>query len=166
MTTYKKGDKIKLVKKGCLKWEDGTTESEDWAELAFEDIGLPYEIGQVAIFDKYHNVNSGIHIEESVFNFSPEHVALAEKNWDNLSVEDMLVDEDDEKQTIKVLGIAGLVVLTSVITDFNVVGDGFTIDELKKRGYKIKEPEEEKPKERTVKQVCEELGYEVKIIKE
>ena len=165
MTTYKKGDKIKLVKKGCLKWEDGTTEIEDWAERAFENTGLPYEIGQVVIFDRY-SFKGDLEIEGSDFTFSPEHVALAEKNWDNLSVEDMLVDEDDEKQTIKVLGIAGLVVLTSVITDFNVVGDGFTIDELKKRGYKIKEPEEEKPKERTVKQVCEELGYEVKIIKE
>ena len=164
MTTYKKGDKIKLVKKGCLKYANGSIESEDWAEKAFKEVGLPYEIGSVAIFDKYHNVNSGIHIEESVFNFSHEHIAPVTKDWDNLEVGDVLVDEDDQES--KVLEVFTNTIILSDENDFEVAGDLLTFKELEARGYKIKQPEEEKPKKRTVKQVCEELGYEVKIIKE
>ena len=82
---------------------------------------------------------------------------------DDIQEGDVVVDEGGDER--KVLGVCGKVYLMSGICDFSKYSNGFTIEELKTRGYKPKDEPEPEIEEMTLAEVCKELGREVKIKK-
>lgn len=93
--------------------------------------------------------------------FADEDLEPSEKTLENLEVGDILVDCDGEK---KVLGICGLVYFLSEYGNFDRCGlVGWTLESIKEEGLKLKG--ESGPKEMTVKEISDKLGYEVKVVK-
>lgn len=80
---------------------------------------------------------------------------------DELSVGDVLVNDGDERT---VLAICGKVACLSLVDGSEEVSDWWTAKELNEEGWKLKD--EEEPKEMTVAEISEKLGYEVKVVKD
>jgi len=71
--------------------------------------------------------------------------------------------KDDCDRKMKVLGVCGQVYVMSAKDCFDVGGGIWTKEDLEGRDYKLYTDKDE---EMTVAEVCEELGRDVKIIKD
>jgi len=79
-------------------------------------------------------------------------------------VGDILVSKTDN--ACKILEVGETSFLLSDWNDFDSANKWYIFQEIEDCGYKLKDQEEVKPEEMTVEQVCNELGREIKIIKE
>ena len=94
---------------------------------------------------------------------SENKLELVEKTLDTLEVGDVLVDKDGSE--CQVLGVCGRVIFLSLFNDFDMAGDYYTKEELKSRGYKLKQPDQpQTPKQMTHAEIEEALGYRVEIV--
>ena len=91
----------------------------------------------------------------------------ATPSWDNLKPNDFVEDSKGYKK--KVLEVFTQSVLLSEYSDFDIfdiAGCFYTIKELQKDGYTVVGSKPEEPKEMTVKQISEALGYTIKVVEE
>ena len=68
---------------------------------------------------------------------------MTEKTWDNLEVNDVLIDEVDRE--VSVLAIFGRIIFISEPDNFDESNCYYTSKELVEMGYKIKGASEDKP---------------------
>ena len=85
-----------------------------------------------------------------------------EKTWDNLKAGDVLECKGFEDRIVQ--GVIGEIVLF-VLDDANRTSSARSMTTLKISGYTIKQPTEE-PVDKTMEEVNEKFGYEVRIKKE
>ena len=86
-----------------------------------------------------------------------------EKTLDTVDVGDVVVDRDGRERTILDKSPNGTVLFLSHVDTSNWVGTLYTRQELKDRGFTVKQPTPE-PKEMTLEEVSKALGYPVKIV--
>lgn len=157
---YKVGDKV-MVKSPLTVNYDGDKLYGDHYKRSYE--GRVYEI---------EDITHGFYVINKNY-FTDEMLEPAVKTLDNLEVGDVLKHDGNY---VKVQGITGNIVFISRSSPYTDEADSFTkaafedsfmfssINELKRKGYKVKQPVEEKL-ELTLKEIAEKFGKDVKDIK-
>jgi hypothetical protein len=85
---------------------------------------------------------------------------------DGLEVNDIIIDNDnDEKKVLAVLNEENRVYLLSVLNEFDVAGDVYTLSEIINDCHKLKSQVDSDTVEMTVEEISKQLGKNVKIVK-
>lgn len=97
------------------------------------------------------------------FDEEDNELELVKPSFDTLLVGDIIEEENGYEAKVLEVGVNSF--LKSYFNDFDESDEWFTFKEAKLSSWKVKGQEEE-PKEMTVKEISEKLGYEIKVIKE
>jgi hypothetical protein len=153
MNKFKLGDKVRILDKTV-------------GVFSLEDTNL--KKGDTGIVRKYNRDDSGYFIfknkdsDEDLWLFNESDLELYKRDLDHLEEGDILVNKDGDEY--KVLGVHKYMVHLSGNNDFEAIGCGYTLEELKKCGFKLKDQQDE-TLEVTLDDIADKFNVNVKNLK-
>lgn len=154
---YKVGDILKVKEDSRSKCENFENHKNS-KYIKITDLSLNNYSYEILDSKKDKIVNCSYCLNDS-------HLEPITKTLENLEEGDILLKKN---YPVMVLGVCGKAIFISLTNKYKqACGSAFTVEELQTNGYTIKQEAKTKEiKEMTIKEICDKLGYEVKIKKE